>query len=332
MMATTLALMIFAALGNVRVCEQLIDQKADASQEDKFGCRAVQYAAALGHDGRGMQEFLLTHDTKATNDRLVPIESLGQIVREGCAGVVWRYVNEMPLNVTLTLDINRPTPVGTKPTPLHIATTIACKGTEEVNAGDSETGSIDPKGLVVRALLHWKADPSIPDLHGETALHVAAQRAHVEIYNELFVALTLLHGGRVAESVVNSQQDRWGNTPGSILKERRALTKYKKDQQADSNRLAIRVIFAFWGTFRRSLDYVGWRELYDMNNVQLETVKRRSLADFVDNLDAKDFKSIKKGKKKHHLKQAKEPTSPNEKIERVEHKRGALEHASTGVF
>merc|ERR1712227_170430 len=97
--------------------------------------------------------------------------------------------------------------------------------------------NVDPNGLVVRALLFWKADPSIADSHGETPLHVAAQRQNMQIYNELFVSLTLLHGGKFAENVVATQQNRMGATPGKILEEQRALAKHRSDAKNGADQL-----------------------------------------------------------------------------------------------
>eukprot|EP00746_Dinoflagellata_sp_MGD_P103063 gnl/MRDRNA2_/MRDRNA2_42461_c0_seq1.p1 gnl/MRDRNA2_/MRDRNA2_42461_c0~~gnl/MRDRNA2_/MRDRNA2_42461_c0_seq1.p1 ORF type:complete len:1946 (-),score=366.97 gnl/MRDRNA2_/MRDRNA2_42461_c0_seq1:46-5217(-) len=290
------ALMIFAAMGHVKECERLIDFKADACLEDKFGCRASHYAAALGHESKGMQEYLQRYETKQNPLRLAPIAGIEHIAREGCAGAVWRFVNENP---TWQTDLNAPLKVGMKPTPLWIATSVSCR-VHELHKGLESEEVLDPSGMVVRALLFWKANPAVPDTNGDTPLHVAAVRDRSDIYNELFTALILQKGGKFTENVVSNARNRWGASPAGILDDRRKLQSARREQQADADAVTLRVIFAFWGTLRRSLDTMGWMELWDERNTQLESLRRKTLTDVVSAQEISGSKHKKK--KKHHLK------------------------------
>merc|ERR1711985_145405 len=147
-------LMIFAASGNLEGCFHVMDHGADASAEDGYGCRASHYALALGHTA--VHDYLLSKEQREPRERFPPLGSFyAEVVRDGCASAVLRYFSEIPKDARLEF-INRRMDGGSAPTGLLIATELACKNVDEQFVHD-------PKGQVVRALLHWRADPAIAD-------------------------------------------------------------------------------------------------------------------------------------------------------------------------
>eukprot|EP00746_Dinoflagellata_sp_MGD_P144469 gnl/MRDRNA2_/MRDRNA2_77202_c0_seq1.p1 gnl/MRDRNA2_/MRDRNA2_77202_c0~~gnl/MRDRNA2_/MRDRNA2_77202_c0_seq1.p1 ORF type:complete len:1757 (+),score=298.27 gnl/MRDRNA2_/MRDRNA2_77202_c0_seq1:546-5273(+) len=275
-------LMIFAASGSLNACQFMIDYKAEVCAEDSYGCRASQYALALGHTA--VHEFLVHLERSDPRERLPPLGSFyGEVVRNGCASAVLRYVSEMPEDARIEM-INRAMDRGAAPTGLLIATEMACKNPEVQMVHD-------PQGQVVRALLYWRADPAIADSRGETPLHVAARQQHMALYDQLYVALAAIHGAAEAESIISSCRNQVGFTCMEILEGRESKAQTRKEMDKEESKKVLRMIFAFWGTFRRSLEALSWREEYDTQNAQLQSTRRKTIIDLIEAHNNKTPKS-----------------------------------------
>lgn len=282
-------LMTFAGTGSPTACKLLIDANADVCAEDGNGCRASQYALALGHPV--VHTFLLQLEGRPPRQRFPPLGSFyGEVVRHGCASAILRYVSEIPEEMRTEM-INRTMDRGSAPTGLLIATELACKNSEVQIVHD-------PKGQVCRALLHSQADPSIADNRGETPLHVAAKHDHMALYDQFYVALVKIHGDAKADEIVTTKKNQLGMTCIQIIEERERLDQTFRNAERNESRKVLRMIFAFWGTFRCALQSLSWRDTFDAQNAHLHSTRRRTMLDLIESQQFQQ--QNKKGKHHHH--------------------------------
>jgi len=257
------ALMTFAAAGNLEICQRLLESKADACAEDAYGCRASNYALALGHEA--ISVVLETQETRKSRPRLPKLgDPFANIAREGCAGSVWRWANEKKAGTSLCITpssvLNVRMEGGFAPTALLIAVEQFCK---------EDSTHIDPSGQVYRSLLYWKADPAITDSRRETPLHAAALRENIKVFSDLYEALIALHGEEEADWVITNQENQFGQTPNSLLQNREFKIQCRQDNTREENERMLRFVFLFWGTWRQSLAEYGWRERWDRRQNEL---------------------------------------------------------------
>ncbi|CAJ1375567.1 unnamed protein product [Effrenium voratum] len=191
------ALMSFAFAGELGLCEELVEAKAEVQWIDGSCCNAIHYALALKQDEvaqylrdlRVVTEVPLKHGSPKD-----VVQYLLKAAQEGCCGAIYRGQESLRSLQFSKIDTGqwkealRERFGPSKWTLLHYAVKVL--------------RSADPAGQVCRALLAAKADPRLADADGETPLHWAAAGGHAKAYEQLVQAAYRLeaeHRGPAAE-------------------------------------------------------------------------------------------------------------------------------------
>mmetsp|Transcript_42351 Transcript_42351/g.76861 ORF Transcript_42351/g.76861 Transcript_42351/m.76861 type:complete len:1558 (+) Transcript_42351:136-4809(+) len=211
-------LMLFAAGGEAEMCRVLVKFGAQPHTRDKYGCAAVHYARALGHDR--IDEYLnsLCEVEVFQSAELNFVEA----IQNGCAGAVWRLITAQASGEGAAQDEPSPAalaalsaPMGPyRQTPLHLAVEAAATS---VSDGAPQQNANDPTGQVCRALVRAGADVMARNTKNETPLHLAAAKGHRLLYRFLQEAVSL-HVGAEELAAMEASDENWsGQTPKTLL-------------------------------------------------------------------------------------------------------------------
>merc|ERR1719261_2215325 len=131
--------------------------------EDTSKCPASYYARACGH--QELHQFLEKAEKRSGTPSLTvrARDLFSDVALSGCAGPVWKWIKEQSKSADIAELLNRPASTPFKPSALLMATRIAC-GAE----GSGVVRTEDYQGQVCRALILFRADPSIGDRDGVT--------------------------------------------------------------------------------------------------------------------------------------------------------------------
>eukprot|EP00746_Dinoflagellata_sp_MGD_P165413 gnl/MRDRNA2_/MRDRNA2_94669_c0_seq1.p1 gnl/MRDRNA2_/MRDRNA2_94669_c0~~gnl/MRDRNA2_/MRDRNA2_94669_c0_seq1.p1 ORF type:complete len:1494 (-),score=315.05 gnl/MRDRNA2_/MRDRNA2_94669_c0_seq1:35-4453(-) len=251
-------LMLFAAAGNMEFCKFLVQSGSLTTAEDKSWCRASFYARACGH--LELQKYLLRIEGAAADHPVRPRDLFSDVGFSGCAGSLWRWVTEQSQGAEIADLLNRPAKTPFKPTALLIATRMACCAED---SGQIRTQ--DPQGQLVRALLLFKADPSIGDRDGVTPLHTAARSERMDIYGQFIKALEDLHGHQKAKVLVTRKLvDNMDETPELIVQEQELKKIGREYIDHEREARLVQFIFTFWCGWLKALHGMEWRGVLAM--------------------------------------------------------------------
>jgi len=217
-------LMAFAAAGNLSICQQLIEAKAQIAQIDNFRCNALHYARVFGHDE--VDTYLLTAG-KTTDLGLKPNQDMSQYVLDavqaGCCGALKLAAltcEEREINFREVLEqLVKPF----ENSLLQMAVDI--------------TAESDPAGQVARALLELRANPLVKNNRDSTPIHSAAYAGQEDLFESMILVVYNMDGGPEALELLEplgAGATFLDGARAALNRNKQRVSKKKRDERASS--------------------------------------------------------------------------------------------------